>query len=299
MRVATSPNSRSDEPPAVGESSLSPCSWRRLDLGAAVYAVAPFLRRPLDRRDRFRAARRRGRGRGSGSLLRLTASESGEPPLSAERSPPGARARALLRARFAAARALGWVVVQRPQGMVPWPRAAPHEAGARLEAPGRDRRDHRHRRGSGRGARRPGRRRLDCRAGSRADLGDPRGAALVVAAALAAGAPRRTRVSAKTVDHLRSLCSGVSRGSSRGPARRNRSTAGAWMPTLRRKPRGARHGRSATAWAPQMDASAGPAPWRSGARGARPRARSRGPCARRCSRRPRAGRRWARCPLRA
>ena len=35
------------------------------------------------------------------------------------------------------------------------------------------------------------------------------------------------------------------------------------------------------------------------ARGARARARSRGPCGRRCSRRPPAGRRWARCPLRA
>jgi hypothetical protein len=88
-------------------------------------------------------------------------------------------------ARGSPARARGSAGRAAP-GYGAWPRAAPHEAGARHDASGRDRRDHRHRRGPGRGARGAGRRRLDRRAGSRADLGDPGRAALVVAAALAA-----------------------------------------------------------------------------------------------------------------
>jgi hypothetical protein len=113
---ATSPNSRSDEPPAVGESSLSPRSWPRLGPGAGA-TVAPFLRRPLDRRDRFPSAWRRGRDRGSDSLLTLTASESGEPPLSAESSPPDREPELTpreVRQREREARR-----GERPQGMVP------------------------------------------------------------------------------------------------------------------------------------------------------------------------------------
>jgi hypothetical protein len=113
---ATSPNSRSDEPPAVGESSLSPFSCLASDR-APELTVAPFQRRPLDRRDRCPSAWRRGRGRGSASLLTLTASESGERPLSAERSPPEPEPELTpreVRQREREARR-----GERPQGMVP------------------------------------------------------------------------------------------------------------------------------------------------------------------------------------
>jgi hypothetical protein len=67
-----------------------------------------------------------------------------------------------------------------------WPRAPPHQAGARFDALDRDWRDHRHRRDPGGGTGRSGRRRLDRGAGSRPDLSDPGRAPLVLAAARAA-----------------------------------------------------------------------------------------------------------------
>src|SRR3954468_3583229 len=93
----------------------------------------------------------------------------------------GARRRCASRAHVGSGRAS-----RAPAGHGPCPRAAAHQGRARLHAPRRHRRDHRHRRAPRCRARGPGRRRVDRGPGRRRDLGGPRRAPVVLAPALIA-----------------------------------------------------------------------------------------------------------------